>query len=99
MGAGDGADDGQTEARTLGDDDAQFLALSLLLSALGGAAGALLGLAVTTGYALYQGWPTVVPPWALAGGVAATLVIGGLAGLYPAIRASRLSPTEALAAP
>ncbi|MET9382667.1 ABC transporter permease [Streptomyces sp. NPDC002928] len=84
---------------TRGQIRTQFLAESLLLSALGGAGGALLGLAVTTGYALYQGWPTVVPPWAMAGGVAATLVIGGLAGLYPAIRASRLSPTEALATP
>jgi putative ABC transport system permease protein len=48
---------------------------------------------------MYQGWLTVIPPWALIGGVCATLVIGGLAGLYPAIRASRLSPTEALATP
>jgi putative ABC transport system permease protein len=39
----------------------------------------------------------VVPAWATAGGVAATLVIGGVAGLYPAIRAARLAPTEALA--
>jgi putative ABC transport system permease protein len=77
----------------------QFLAESLLLSALGGLGGVLLGIAVTTGYAMSQEWLTVVPPWAMAGGVGATLVIGGLAGLYPAIRASRLSPTEALAAP
>jgi putative ABC transport system permease protein len=41
----------------------------------------------------------VVPLWATAGGVVATLVIGGLAGLYPARRAAWLSPTEALAAP
>jgi hypothetical protein len=33
----------------------------------------------------------------MAGGIAATLVIGALAGLYPAIRAARLAPTEALA--
>ncbi|MBV2362228.1 ABC transporter permease [Streptomonospora nanhaiensis] len=84
---------------TRGQIRAQFLAESLLLSAMGGVGGAVLGSAVTAGYALYQDWPVVVPAWAVLGGVAATLVIGGLAGLYPAIRASRLSPTEALAAP
>ncbi|MYY13306.1 FtsX-like permease family protein [Streptomyces sp. SID4919] len=83
---------------TRGQIRTQFLAESLLLSALGGLGGAVLGTGVTGGYAVYQGWPTVVPLWAVAGGIAATLVIGGLAGLYPAIRASRLSPTEALSA-
>lgn len=82
---------------TRGQIRTQFLAESLLLSALGGAGGVLLGILVTSGYALSQGWPTVVPAWATIGGVLATLLIGGLAGLYPAIRASRLSPTEALA--
>jgi putative ABC transport system permease protein len=77
----------------------QFLAESLLLSVLGGVGGVLLGLAVTTGYAISQGWLAVVPAWATLGGAGATLVIGGLAGLYPAIRASRLAPTEALATP
>ncbi|WP_248963734.1 ABC transporter permease [Sphaerisporangium perillae] len=76
----------------------QFLAESLLLSALGGVGGALLGSGVSAGYALSQGWPVVVPSWAVLGGLAATLAIGALAGLYPAIRASRLSPTQALAA-
>src|SRR5262245_28438828 len=75
----------------------QFLAESLLLSALGGLGGAMFGLAVTGGYASTQHWPTVVPSWASAGGLAATLIIGGLAGLYPAIRAARLAPTEGLA--
>ncbi|MEV4413320.1 ABC transporter permease [Catellatospora sp. NPDC049609] len=84
---------------TRGQVRLQFLAESLLLSALGGVGGVLLGIAVTGGYAAYQGWPTVVPAWAMLGGVGATLVIGGLAGLYPAVRASRLSPTEALATP
>ncbi len=76
----------------------QFLAESLLLSALGGMGGVMLGIAVTTTYATTQAWPPVVPVWATAGGVGATLVIGAIAGLYPAIRAARLAPTEALAA-
>ncbi|MEE1843961.1 MULTISPECIES: ABC transporter permease [unclassified Streptomyces] len=74
----------------------QFLTESLLLSALGGATGALLGAATTFGFARVQGWTAVVPPWSLAGGLAATLLIGVVAGLYPAIRASRLHPTVAL---
>ena len=84
---------------TRGQIRLQFLAESLLLSALGGVGGLLLGLAVTSGYAATQHWPTVVPAWAMLGGLGATLVIGALAGLYPAIRAARLAPTEALAAP
>jgi putative ABC transport system permease protein len=84
---------------TRGQVRMQFLTESLLLSALGGAGGAVLGSGVTAGYAAYQDWLTVIPVWALLGGFASTLVIGGLAGLYPAIRASRLSPTEALATP
>jgi putative ABC transport system permease protein len=84
---------------TRGQIRGQFLAESLLLSALGGIGGVLIGIAVTTIYAATQGWPSVVPAWATAGGVVATLIIGGLAGFYPAMRAARLSPTEALAAP
>jgi putative ABC transport system permease protein len=75
---------------------AQFLSESLLLAALGGLAGVALGAAVTAGYAASQGWQAVVPPAALAGGLAAATAIGAVAGLYPALRAARLSPTEAL---
>ncbi|AJE41655.1 ABC transporter permease [Streptomyces nodosus] len=82
---------------TRGQIRTQFLCESLLLSALGGIGGVALGIAVTAGYAAYQGWPSVVPAWAMAGGVGATLVIGGLAGFYPALRAAKLPPTEALA--
>ncbi|MET8310282.1 ABC transporter permease [Micromonospora sp. NPDC005173] len=75
----------------------QFLVESLLLSALGGLGGILIGVVLTGGYAATQGWPAVVPLWATAGGFAATLLIGAVAGLYPAVRAARLTPTEALA--
>jgi putative ABC transport system permease protein len=75
---------------------AQFLTESLLLALLGGLAGAALGAAVTAAYALSQGWPAVVPAVALAGAFGAALAIGALAGLYPAARAARLAPTEAL---
>jgi putative ABC transport system permease protein len=82
---------------TRGQIRLQFLAESLLLSTLGGVGGVVIGIAVTTLYASTQSWPAVVPAWATAGGVAATLAIGAMAGLYPAIRAARLAPTQALA--
>ncbi|MGI5216064.1 ABC transporter permease [Plantactinospora sp. CA-290183] len=74
----------------------QFLGEALLLSALGSLAGLVVGTATTAGYAMTQGWPVAVPGYALLGALLATLVIGTLAGSYPAVRAARLSPTEAL---
>jgi putative ABC transport system permease protein len=83
---------------TKGQVRIQFVAESLLLSLIGGLVGVLLGYLVTGMYATAQKWPTIVPLWVLAGGVGSTLLIGALAGLYPAIRAARLAPTQALAA-
>lgn len=74
----------------------QFLGESLLLSGLGGVAGTAIGAAATVVYAEQRGWTTVVPAEALGGGLAAALAIGAVAGLYPAARAARLSPVEAL---
>jgi putative ABC transport system permease protein len=74
----------------------QFLTESLLLAALGGVGGIVLGALVTAGYAAVRGWPVAIPAWVLAGGFGAALLIGAAAGLYPALRAARLSPTEAL---
>jgi putative ABC transport system permease protein len=74
----------------------QFLAEALLLSALGGLAGTVIGIAVTAAYAYTQHSQLLIPPQALYGGIGAALAIGAIAGLYPAMRAARLSPTAAL---
>jgi putative ABC transport system permease protein len=76
----------------------QFLTESALLAALGGIAGLALGAGATEVYAITRNEPFVVPLYALIASPAAGLVIGTLAGLYPAAKASRLSPTEALRA-
>lgn len=76
----------------------QFLVESLLLSLLGGFAGVVIGVGVTVAFAVGQGWPVAVPVWAVGGGLGATVVIGGVAGLWPAARAARIPPTSALAA-
>jgi putative ABC transport system permease protein len=81
---------------TRGHVRAQFVVESLLLAAAGGLVGIAGGALVTGGYARTRGWSAVVPPEALAGGIAAALIIGAAAGLYPAARAARLSPTDAL---
>jgi putative ABC transport system permease protein len=74
----------------------QFLSEALLLSAIGAIVGVLLGAGLTVGYAWFKHWPPVVPPKSIFIGIGTGLAIGAIAGLYPAMRASRLSPTVAL---
>jgi putative ABC transport system permease protein len=81
---------------TRGQIRAQFLAEAILLSLAGGVAGVAIGAAAAAAYARGHGEAVVIPPQSWAGGLAATVIIGALAGLLPAIRAARLSPTQAL---
>jgi putative ABC transport system permease protein len=81
---------------TKGQIRIQFLSEAILLALTGGAAGVISGAVCTAVYAHIKGWPTVIPAEAWVGGLAAATGIGALAGLLPAIRAARLSPTEAL---
>jgi len=86
--------------RALGATEAQirtqFLAESILLALIGGLAGVLAGGAATAVYAASKGWAVVIPAEAWTGGIASAILIGAVAGLLPAVRASRMSPTVAL---
>ena len=74
----------------------QFITESLSLSLIGGGAGVLSGILITSIYATTRDWTIVVPLYSVSGGLLASLIIGGLAGFYPAIRAANMPPTEAL---
>jgi putative ABC transport system permease protein len=81
---------------TRGQVGVQFVTESLLLCVAGGALGALLGVAATAAYAMVASLPLSIPPVALYSAVASALTVGALAGLYPALRATRLAPAEVL---
>jgi putative ABC transport system permease protein len=74
----------------------QFVTESLILAGLGGVAGIVIGITITVVYASNRGWDTAIPVYVPIGGIAAAVAIGAVAGLYPAMRAARLAPTEAL---
>jgi putative ABC transport system permease protein len=74
----------------------QFVSEALALSALGGLAGVVLGALAAFAYALSRGWGISVPLYAVVGGLAAAVLTGVTAGTYPALRAARLAPTDAL---
>jgi putative ABC transport system permease protein len=74
----------------------QFLSESILLAVIGGAVGVLAGIVATAIYASAKHWAIVIPVEAWTGGIAAAILIGAVAGLMPAVRASRLPPTVAL---
>ena len=81
---------------TKGQIRTQFLAEAILLSLAGGIGGVIVGMVATAAYARGHGEAVVIPPDAWAVGLGAAVIIGALAGLLPAIRAARLSPTRAL---
>ena len=81
---------------TKGQIRTQFLAESILLALIGGVVGVLAGIAATAVYAGSKGWAIVIPAEAWSGGIASAILIGAIAGLTPAVRASRMPPTVAL---
>jgi len=76
----------------------QFLFEAVGLSVLGGIAGIVLGLAAAFAFARVADWSLIVEPWAVASAVMFSMLVGILFGWYPALRASRLAPIEAIKA-
>jgi putative ABC transport system permease protein len=77
---------------------AQFLTEAVMLSALGGFVGTATGLLLTMLYSAHHDWPLVVPVPSTLAGLAGSMLVGMVAGVYPSVQAARMTPTEALAA-
>jgi putative ABC transport system permease protein len=78
---------------------AQFVTEALLLAGFGGISGVVLGAVTTSAYVSSRGWPVVLRPEVLVAAFLAAAAIGALAGTWPAARAARMAPTEALRSP
>jgi len=78
------------------DIASQILTESVVLSIFGGVVGTLLGIAIATTIAKVTPIPAAVEPWSIALGIGITAIVGLFFGLYPAMRAARLDPIEAL---
>ncbi|MGA8644886.1 ABC transporter permease [Candidatus Binatus sp.] len=74
----------------------QFLVESALLSIVGGLAGVALGIVASKILSALASWPTLISPVAVFGGFAFAAAVGLFFGWYPARKASRLDPIEAL---
>jgi putative ABC transport system permease protein len=74
----------------------QFLLESIVLSGIGGLVGVVLGAVITLGYTNYTGIVFSIPVWQIFGAVLVALLIGALSGVYPAIKASKIQPAEAV---
>ncbi len=81
---------------TRGHIRVQFLSEAVLLAFIGGTIGVAAGALSTAVYANSKHELVVIPAIAWGGGIGAAIVIGAIAGLWPALRAARMSPTRAL---
>jgi putative ABC transport system permease protein len=79
-----------------GDICLQFLVESFSISALGGLAGVAIGVGIARSVSFYAKWPTVVTVTSIALAITVSLAVGVLSGLYPALRAAKVPPIQAL---
>jgi putative ABC transport system permease protein len=81
---------------TESDVQRQFLSEAMVLSSIGGIIGVIFGIASSIIVAKAMQWPTAVSPLSVIGAVAFSAAVGIFFGYYPARKASRLDPIEAL---